>query len=295
MTAYDKDFYAELDTTTFATDLTHTRIGYDNLLPDSTVVASTEAAGFPIEALNNSLTYELWKPTTFPAVITIDAGVAKPVGYAAFAAHNLSGCRAVVEYSVDGGVNYEVATTAEFLNNDPAMLLFPEVNAQHWRVTITGWATAPTFFAKFDEQDFGFSTYSATDTGGAYIGVMNLGQALAMERATYGGHAPGTMSRDSIVNGTTSEGGQWLGRSVIRNGFSTNYDFQNLTAAWIRQYFDPFIQHAITKPYFVAWRPSGYANEVLFAATDDKISPVNMGIRDLMSVSWTAKGHGVNG
>lgn len=294
MTLFDEYFYEGASDEDFEHPLKTPRIGYSNLLPDSTVVASTSEAGFPVSALLNPLTYEFWKPTSFPAEVTVDTGNSAPVGYIGLAAHNLCGCRVSVLYSVDDGLNYEPAVSFELKNNNPVMVLFPEVNAQLWRVTIEGWAFAPVFSANFVDQEYGVAAYDSADAGDSRVGVMYLGKPLAMPYPIYGGHAPGVLSRNTLVQPNRSEGGQWLGRSVIRNGASADFDFNNLRAAWYRENFDPFVASAIEAPYFIGWRPRSYPGEVLYATTDADISPVNTGVADRMSVQFTAQGVGAN-
>ena len=86
------------------------------------------------------------------------------------------------------------------------------------------------------------------------------------------------------------EGGQWLGRSIIRKGVTTSYQWRHLKAAWYRQYFDPFVKSARTTPFFIAWRPETYPNEVAYAWAKSDIRPSNMGIRDFMEVTLSVEG-----
>lgn len=294
MTLYDENYYEYVADDGFEHPLKTPRIGYNNVLSSASFSASTEEPGFEASALKNPLTYELWKPTAFPAEVTIDAGNAAPVGYVGLASHNLAGCAVSVLYSLDGGLNFEEAARVSLKNNAPVMALFPEVNAQHWKLRVTGWAVDSVFSANFSDQEYGLADYDAAATGGAFLGVLYLGKPLAMPYAIYGGHAPGSLARRTVMQPNSSEGAQWLGRSIIRNGFGTDFDFNNLRAAWYRKNFDPFVEHARTAPYFIGWRPRKYPNEVLYASTDADIAPSNMGVADRMSVQFTARGLGVD-
>ena len=122
------------------------------------------------------------------------------------------------------------------------------------------------------------------------IGVAMLGKALAVERKLFRQHVPITFGRRTIIRPQTAEGGQWLGRSIQRDGVATGIAFQNLTSAWVREYFDPFIVSARTYPFGWAWRPEDYPAEVAYVWTVGDISPVNSGPRDFMSVNFKVEG-----
>lgn len=241
--------------------LTHARIGYDNFVPESTVTGTSEVAGFPSDAVQRQTTWERWQPASMPATITFDAGATRDANYLGIAAHTLgsSGATIKFEYSLDGSAWVEIESV-QFSSDKTFMLLFEQTQAQHWRLTVSG-ATAPV------------------------VGVIYIGKTLDMARPIYGGHSPITLSRQTVVRPTESEKGQWLGRSVIRYGLQTSYNWSNLKALWYRQYFDPFVESARFRPFFIAWRPADYPQEVAFGWTSDDIQPSNSGTRDLMDVS----------
>lgn len=245
------------------TPLTHARIGYDNFVPSSVVTATTEAVGFPADAVQRQTTWERWKPTALPATLSIDSGTA-PSGtgsYIGIAAHTLGSSSATIafEYSVNG-TDWTTVETLAPANNSAIMIIFAEVQAQYWRIVVSG-STVPNI-------------------GSVYIGV-----TLDMERPIYGGHSPISLSRQTVVRPTESEKGQWLGRSVIRYGLQTSYAWKNLTAAWYRANFDLFVREARFHPFFIAWRPADFPLEVAYGWTSQDIQPINSGTRDLMSVS----------
>lgn len=246
----------------------HGRIGYQTILPVSTVVASTEAAGFPIEAVYNPLTAEQWKPTASPAVIDIDRGEIARVDYIGFAAHNFATTSAsiLIEYSFDN-VTFETFGDFSPANNKPVMILSATiVKAQYWRITVTYSGDAPQ------------------------IGAIYAGEALAMQRPIYGGFTPTTMARRAEYVNNRSNTNQFLGRSILRKGVELTIPFQNLTAQWFRDNFEPFILDARDNPFFFAWNPEQYPDEVGFLWTTADPIPSNQGTRDLMSVSMAVVG-----
>lgn len=247
--------------------LNHARIGYQTLTRGAVITASSEDAMWPASALGNGLTYERWKPTSVPAWVQFDAGQPVECDYFGIAAHNLGtvGASFSLQYSTDGVAwsNVEIVQPAD---DKPMMLLFEPITAQYWRVNIT-------------------------DAIGS-IGVIYIGRVLEMQRGLYGGHSPGPLSRQTEIMPTRSEGGQFLGRSIIRQGYATSYDWDNLTARWYRDWFDPFVESARRYPFFIAWNPLRFPDEVLYAWCNDDIKPTNQGQRDLMSVAFSVEAIG---
>ncbi len=254
----------------FAVPLTHARIGYDNFVPGATVTATSAEKDWPADSMQRENTFERWQPTSGNGSVTIDTGSeAGAANYLGIAAHTLgsSGSTVTLAYSADNSA-YTTVESVEIANDRTVMILFAEAQARYWRVTVSG-PTAPQ------------------------IGVIYLGITLDMQRAMYVGHSPVTLSRTTTVRPTKSDQGQFLGRSAIRYGLSTNYEWDNLTAAWYRANFDPFVKFARFKPFFIAWRPSEYPDEVAYGyiPPGNDISPNNTGPRDLMSVSFSFEGY----
>jgi len=248
-----------------AVPLTHSRIGIDNIARTGTVDASSEAAGFPAIAAANPLTYEFWKPTSVPAWWRVDAGVSVTVDYVGIASHNLAtaGSSVTVQRSDDNDTWVDVVTTTP-TDNSPIMFLFDGVSARYWRVVVTG--NNPT------------------------ISVINIGKVLEMQRACFAGISPIEFTRSTTIRPNVSEGGQWLGRSVIREGSATSVSFRHLTYDWYRDNFDPFVEQARSYPFFFAWRPDAYQRSVGYVWTRGDIAPTTMGIKSYLQVGFDMEG-----
>jgi hypothetical protein len=248
------------------TPLTHSRIGMNNIGRTGTVSASSEAVGFPAIAANNPLTYEFWKPTSTPAWWKIDAGTSTSVNYVGIASHTLGTDSGIVsvQYSTDNS-NWTTVDTHTPTDNSPIMFLFAPVSARYWRIYFT-------------------SSTPAT------VGVVYIGTTLDMQRACYSGLSPIDMSRRSVVRTNVSEGGQWLGRTVIRQGSEMAVGFRHLDYDWYKDNFDPFAKDALSYPFFFAWRPQGYPETVGYVWVSGDIAPSTMGIRDLVEVSFDMQG-----
>jgi hypothetical protein len=245
--------------------LTHSRLCIDNIVKNGTVTASSETTGFPAIAAANPLTYNYWKPATLPATWTVDAGSAKPVGYVGIASHDLGEISATVavEYSLDNSTWVQVDSLTP-TDNSPIIFLFEPITARYWRLNVSG--TSP------------------------FIGVVYIGMPLEMQRPCFAGLNPIDLTRNTTIRPNVSVGGQWLGRSVIRQGNVMSIAFQNLGFQWYKQNFDPFVELARTDPFFFAWRPDGYPASVGYVWVNSDISPTTSGKRDLVDVGFTMEG-----
>jgi hypothetical protein len=250
-----------------STPLTHARIGYDNIVPSAIVTATSAESIWPVDSVQRENTFERWQPTSGNGSITIDNGTAKSADYIGIAAHTLgtTGSTITIAHSADNST-FTTIDTISPSDNSAIMVLFANTPARYFKVTLAG-PTAPQ------------------------IGVIYLGVAMAMERAIYSGHTPVTLGRMTEKRPTKSESGQFLGTSTIRRGLQTSFSWTNLKADWYRQYFDPFVKSARTKPFFIAWRPAKFPNEIGYCWSTNDITPANAGGLDYMSVSMTVEGY----
>ena len=249
--------------------LNNARIGYQSYLDDAiltTLLPSQD--GYPIENIKTGQTFEVFKSTVSAEIISIDLGVAQDIDYIGMVGKNIQTYG--LEYSLDG-INYTQISLGSLTDNIAIMGLFESTTARYWRILVgTG----------------------TTDT--INIANVKLGQVLAMYRPIYGGHSPITLSRKTTYKPNMSEGGEFLGRTITRYGYTGSYNWQHLPATWYREAFDPFVKHARTGTYYIAWRPETFPQEVAYGWTNEDIIPSNMGIRDLMQVSLNVEGYDAN-
>jgi hypothetical protein len=238
-------------------------ICYNNISSDATLTASTEDTDFDVENVQNNLTWNFWRPTAQPSDIEFDLGSSQAVSYCGIAAHNCGtqGNTITLAYSDNGSSWTDVDNTTP---SDDSVIVFliTERSHRYWRLTFSS-GSVPT------------------------VGVVYFGTQLVVERRIYSGHSPLTLSKKTVIRPQKSEGGQWLGRSKIRQGAQTTISISNLGASWFRTNFEPFINDAIDYPFFFAWRPTTYTDEVGYCWTTGDIVPVNNGQAGLMNVSFT--------
>jgi len=253
--------------------LSHPRILYDDIfgLSDTTLVASTEATGFPKENAADYLTYDFWKGTADSATLEAQAATAHFIDYALIAAHNMGDVGGAAQFSYHNGSSW-VDLTIEVNpgSNRVLAFLFPEVFASRVRVEVTS---------------------DNSPANPPNLGVVMAGKALAMQRGQPLTNKPMLFSRKTVFNTNTSEGGQFLGRSVRRQGVEPPLRFENLTAAWVRQHFEPFVTHVQNKGFFgFVESPVDYPNDVAYGTCDLDIQPSHDGLPDRMNVEFAMKG-----
>ena len=164
-----------------------------------TATASTAQAGFAAIAPLNELTYERWRPTALPTTWASDLGAARSINYCAIAAHTLYYKNIAIQSSADNATwttRHSISPT----DNSPIVVMFAATSARYWRLNITAGTNA---------------TYGATIPS---VGVVFFGAYLQMQQRIEVGISPISLSRKTVYSGNTSEGGNWLGRSVKRTG-----------------------------------------------------------------------------
>ncbi len=257
-----QDLYLTQEASNTIWPLTHARIGYKNLITKDNISGPAGEDNFPIESMALKITTEMYKPSTANAVVNVDLGFAQDVNYFGLVGRNMGIVK--LEYSFNN-IDFVEVYEKDDGSSVISMGLFTLQTAQYWRFTFTG--------------------------AGQEIITVFLGVTLDMMRPIYGGHTPLDLSRKTAMRPRLSETAQFMGITIQRQGFGTSYDWTNLTASWVREQFKPFIFAARTQPYFIAWRPETFPDEVGYVWTMSDIAPQNMGTRDLMSVNLPVQGY----
>lgn len=237
-------------------------IGYDSLLSSSSVSASSEATNKPITLALNSSTAQRWEGSSaVDQTITAELNGVDEIDYVGIAAHNLGTIGATV--SIEGATTVDTADNPEYsdlevdtLPGDDCALLFRFTKApyQYLRITIslpTGATVAP------------------------FIGILYAGELLQFQRNIYVGHRPITLARNNVITTGVSESGEFLGRVRTREMLRTEVTVDNVEPAWYRANIDPFAEQAVLSPFFWAWRPYTYPQEVVFGWIRGDIQPSN--------------------
>jgi len=212
------------------------KFGYENFFTTGTVTVTSEATGFPKENAYDWNTYDYWKANAAGVVyLTVDYGSARPADFFGIAAHTLFDNAATIQcqYSTDNfsASIVDIGDLVTPVDSSPIFNVFTLTSARYWRLKITSTGAASA------------------------IGVASIGASLEMDRAVgSGAMLPKESRMDKIIN-QTSEGGQFIGRSIIRKGVKFSLSFTIQTLAFARDDWSTFIDHAEVKPFWYSWNP----------------------------------------
>jgi hypothetical protein len=223
------------------------RVGIDNVFreDDATLSASSEDADHPVELAVDGLTYDGWRSTAggnqWIAVALTEAAT---VNYMAVGAHTLAGCGLIPQYH--NGTTW-VDLDDEFMpaDNSPLVFEFTAVSASQFRLLINA---AP---------------------GVVSVGVINAGQKVVMYRGLPVGWQPPSMNEDVVFSNTMSEGGQILGRHIVRRGVKLTVPTQAVPYTWARDTWMAFVEEAQSYPFFFWWAGMTGYTEIVYGAMDD--------------------------
>lgn len=232
-------------------------IGYDSLALRSDVVvsASSEDAGFPVENATNWLTYfGGWQSSVIgDTALTCTFQTAKAAnGYALFK-HNLGDIAGTVklQHSDDGVIFTDIAGSEQTpANNKAIFFVFPEVSHPVWRLLFTGIDGGETLI----------------------VGQAFIGPALRVFGGPETGWTPPNLAfNDKFIN-SRADGGDFLGRSLIRKGNKTGFNVSAVPATWVRQNWEPFLTVAQLQPFYYAWNTVDFPFEVAYCYTEDNVA-----------------------
>jgi len=251
------------------------RVGWHSFVLHGAVSATSEQALYPAFHLANPTTYLKWKATTNETQqIIVTTEQVETVNYFAVYGHNWGsrGITVEFEYSNDGGANWVAAMAPTIPNDDGTIFIqTADVAGDAFRLILT-----PS-----DDDVYG-DPPEAT--------VLHIGRVLELERRLYVGHAPLTLNRVQQVSTGRSEGGQFLGRTLIQTFYETGVELRNLTPDWYRENLDFLARVAATQPFFWTWRPGAYPAEAGYCWALGNFRPTNEQANGMMAVSFGIQG-----
>jgi hypothetical protein len=249
-------------------------IGYQNLASASSMATTTEATTHSAANLANVSTALYWQGVLSSPpedeYITITLNTENFVDYIGIAKHNFY--TEQIEASVEVLDDSSPAEWTEIVsgvippNDGPIIFRFTPQAITQIRVRLRPGNAAPR------------------------AAVLYVGALLVMQRRIYVNHRPVSYAVNTDTVNAMSENGSFLGRIVMREMVQTDADFTNLTPTWYRTYFDPFAIAAREAPFFFAWRPGTYPDEVGFMWVTDNPIPNNALPNGMMSVTLSMKG-----
>lgn len=250
--------------------LTHPRLLFDDIfgLSDTTLVASSEATGFPKENAADYLTFDFWKATALPATLEAQAAEGQEIDYLMVVAHSAGDVGAAFQPQYhNGSIWVDLAAETSPGSNRVMLFLFDAVTASRVRLVVTGAGDPPS------------------------VGAVMAGKSLPVQRGLDLTNTPLPFARKTVFSTNGSEGGQLLGRSVRREGVEIPISISFLTESWVREEFDRFVAHVRAGGTF-GWAesPVSYPDDVAYCTSEDDIRPGHEDLQDRMNVAFDAKG-----
>lgn len=244
-------------------------IGWHNVLAPSMLSADEEDPDHPVVNLANPATFLRWQgESTAAQEILATVGLVDEVDYVGFANHNFGSSQISVEIEGSSdGVDYSSLVGPAMLGTDgPALFRFEPGAFSHIRIKLGSGTEIP------------------------FCSTMYIGKLLVVPRKMYVGHTPLPYGRVTQVANGRSESGHFLGRIVTGEYRQSSAFFDFLEPDWYREHFEPFVKAAQEQPFFFAWRPGDYPEEVGFAWLTDDIRPVNSLPNGMMRVALDMQG-----
>lgn len=241
-------------------------VGYHNLVTASNISTGTANTDHPASDMANPATCLYWRGTeaTLDEFILVNLGGGQDCDYIAVARHNFGtmGIRVSLLIATDGVPTYTTVHTFTPADDKPFMIRFRRRTATHVALIL-------------DQNGAGFPQAA----------VVYVGLALQFQRRIYVGHTPLPFGRVTKASNGMSESGHFLGRIVTGEGRTSQVSIQNIGHIWYRLHMEPFIEAAVEAPFFFAWRPSSFPDEVGYAWLSGDPRPNNQRANGMMQVA----------
>lgn len=224
-------------------------------------------------------TYDYWLPVvpvSGACGIIMQLPTARNCSFAAIAAHNLADLGGSVRlYNSPDGVTYtQITNVITPSDNAPIAFRLPASGneRQYWSIWFSG----------------------LTENDPLHVGVAFLGDELVMQRRFYQGYAPVLQPTEITMQSNVSEGGNYVGSSVVRRGSTLQAQFNHLSPSFVRGDDFQAFQTAFNtgQPFFFGWRPQKYPEDLHYCwRTGNAIRPENTGPKDFMGCQFSARAY----
>lgn len=238
----------------------------------SQVIAQFESTSGPGANVANPSTYLRWISTSGANQtlhLTVPSGAYNYIG---IAGHNLADTGMGIGIGRDVGNTSIIAPAALAPgNNSPILFRFNSVTTTDFWINLTASGSPPGII--FPQ-----------------IAVIYVGSLVYLARRIYANHVPITQGRTWRATNGMSESGQFLGRIVLQQFLKTKIPLSLFDPAYYRAVMDPFLDQAQDAPFFFAWRPNLYPDEVGYVWLTAEPAPVPTPPSNLISVTLEVTG-----
>ena len=243
-------------------------IGYDNLMSklDSVVTATHEDEGYPIINAVSWPTYERWQCSPLDDFyVYLSLTTAQEVNSYGYSRHNLTvddgsavayPITTTLQYSTDEGATWVAmpnsARTASNRNESQFYVADAPVSAAYWRIKFTG------TFAYLNPVFF--------------IGNIFIGNSLRLYGAPENGFTPPDLAMANEYISNESDGGDYLGRTLIRKAGQTQFTISNVPETWVTGEWLAAM-HAIERhPFYFSWDAVNHPTSVAYCYVEKSIA-----------------------
>lgn len=226
-------------TTTADHPLDLPRLCVQTWVPGSTISADSDTDATPAIAVRSPLTYSYWQAETMPAVLTVDFGQARQVDYAAVYVRmpEDSSTQFMVE-TFDGLTWTQQGDSTSIVRDGSIVWLFDKHSAEQIRLTVTG--DAPM------------------------VATFQAGLATVIPMGFQSGFSPASLNPQDEYTNTVSEGGQVLGRSVVRSGMEQAISIQPIKPEWVRDEWPGLRRLLRNRGAWLVWNAKDYPREIVY-------------------------------
>lgn len=228
--------------------LSHPRVGWHQ--EPGTIAATSAASGYAAANALTPLTYTGWQPASAPASLQITFTAEASPSYLGIAAHTIGTAGATVTVRKLIGATWSDwggGTAATPTTDDAIMFLLDPQAVDGIGIRVTG--------------------------GLPVIGVLRAGAVMEWpRRATWTG-LPITESQRLAYSTNQSDGGHWLGRTLVATGFEFGVNIDHMSETYRTGNFKDFATHANTgdATFFYADRPSDYPDEMAYCWSPETV------------------------
>lgn len=231
-------------------------LGWDNLFLRSgaVVVESAADVGFPGSNATRWPTYGGgWQTSVVAdATLTITLPIAESANSYAIYKHNLGtlGLTVKLQYSSDGSAWTDMVGSEKMPGDDKAIFFIgTAISQKYWRLHIAGLAATETLI----------------------IGHAFISNSLQMWQAPGSGWTPPNFAKNDDLISSRSDGGEFLGRSLIRKGNKTSFRLVSVNEDWVRTNWEDVMDAVQEHPFYYAWDSSAHPDEVAYCYTESRV------------------------
>lgn len=246
-----------------------------NRISAARVSTDSQDPDFPVTNVVNTSLALKWKqdvtgsPLAMPDYITFNIAGLGEINAIGIAGHNLGSINATIAVEGFGSASpfhQDSPPVAEYVTgyspDDDAPLLF----------LFAGVQTSNSTDLLRIRIEHGATTGNAQEA--AEIAVIYVGKVLVMEEGIQADHTPLNLARVTNVRNGEAEDGTFLGRIIVGEWVESTARFANLSIDWTRDNLLDFLASADEFPFFYAWQPEDYPEEVAFAWLTEQPQPV---------------------